>query len=450
VLCYLLERGPFASSLPDQSHLEWTDDNTSIYAHAVRNDLGDLSLYEWWLTSAGPVPPGDVAGVVKDRPSGASVIAPADGSYLATTGPCSERRNGNCILRIEDSFYDIRNFDQDGSFQEGTVSLRKPNSVIFTARAGFCLNPDQDPRPATYTWTDSGDRVSFDLTGGGRCAGPGFTGPWTRAPEGVIAVGSGHIELVDTGGDVLLSTTQGETGPNDWPDWSPDGTRIVFAGASTEGYDLYVMNADGTDIERITETPGDEVAPAWSPDGERILYRFDDGGEQEFRVGLATVRPDGSGVTELLGRDNEAGSETEIPDLPQWSPDGSRIAFAMYTTDDIVPYVMDADGTDPIRLRDQPGVPLAWTPDGERIVLSADGSFVSVLPDGSGERVFVEDPPAGGQLVIDWSPDGEWIAMSSPTGVGIFDGRLYLMRGDGSEIFQVGLGTEPSWRPEAR
>jgi hypothetical protein len=82
-------------------------------------------------------------------------------------------------------------------------------------------------------------------------------------------------------------------------------------------------------------------------------------------------------------------------------------------------------------------------------VLSADGSFVSVLPDGSGERVFVEDPPAGGRLVIDWSPDGEWISMSSPTGVGIFDGRLYLMRGDGSEIFQVGLGTEPSWRPEA-
>ena len=119
----------------------------------------------------------------------------------------------------------------------------------------------------------------------------------------------------------------------------------------------------------------------------------------------------------------------------------------MFTEEGIVPSVMDADGTDLVKIQDEPAVVLGWTPDGRRILLGEEQSFVSVLPDGSGKRVFVEEPPELGRLVIDWSPDGEWIAMSSPTGVEL-GGRLYLMRGDGSELFQIGLGTEPSWRPE--
>jgi hypothetical protein len=43
------------------------------------------------------------------------------------------------------------------------------------------------------------------------------------------------------------------------------------------------------------------------------------------------------------------------------------------------------------------------------------------------------------------SPDGRWIVMSPPSGLG---STLYLMRADGSELFRIGFGTEPSWRPE--
>jgi serine/threonine-protein kinase len=450
VLCYTVGVGAArqATGEPARSHIEWTDENTSIYAHAVRNDLADLSLYEWWLSSAGPVPAaeGDAA-LAKDRPAPA-VSGPRDGSYLATTGPCDDSRNGNCILHIEGSAYETRNFNSS-PFETGSVSLRKPGSVVFTPLTGFCIDRDRDARPSTNSWTENENQeVTFERTGGGRCAGPAFTAPWTRAPDGLIVLGGeGDIDLVDAGGSAVLSTRLNETRPNWGPDWSPDGTRIVFVGASTEGFDLYVMNADGTDVERITDAPGDETEPAWSPDGERIVYRFDDGGETEFRAGLATVSPDGSGLTELLGRDNgEEGQDTEVADGPIWSPDGSRIAFTMFTTGGIVPYVMDADGTHLVRLLEE-GAVLAWTPDGRRILLSKEESFISVRPDGSRERTFVEDPPEGGRLVIDWSPDGEWIAMSTPAGVEPF-ANLYLMRGDGSEIFQVGLGAEPSWRPE--
>jgi serine/threonine protein kinase/WD40 repeat protein len=451
VLCYTIQAGDSrqVTGEPARSHIEWTDENVSIYAHAVRNDLADLSLYQWWLTSSGPVPTvdGDRATVAKDPPASTSVSIPRDGSYLATTGPCASVRRGNCILHIEGSSYEIRNWDAT-PFEEGTIALQKPNRVVFDPIATFCFDAGRDTRASTNTWTESENgEVAFERTAGGRCAGPAFTGPWTRAPDGVIAVGSGgNVALVDAGGSAVQSTAQEGTSPNDWPDWSPDGTKIVFAGASTEGYDLYVMNADGTNVERITDTPGDEITPAWSPDGERILYGFDDGGGTQFRAGLATVRPDGSDVTELLGRDNGEG-QVEIPDLPVWSPDGSRIAFTMFTSGGIVPSVMDADGSDLVRLRDEPAVVLGWTPDGTRILLAADQSFISVRQDGSGERVFVEEPPELGRLVIDWSPDGEWIVMSSPTGVEL-GGRLYLMRGDGSETFQLGIGTEPSWRPE--
>ena len=87
---------------------------------------------------------------------------------------------------------------------------------------------------------------------------------------------------------------------------------------------------------------------------------------------------------------------------------------------------------------------LSWTPDGRRILISANDSFVTVRPDGSGERVFLADPPADGVLMVDWSPDGDWIVLSPPTGQA---GPIYLMRADGSQIFQVGLGSEASWRP---
>jgi len=110
------------------------------------------------------------------------------------------------------------------------------------------------------------------------------------------------------------------------------------------------------------------------------------------------------------------------------------------------PYVIDADGGGRVKLRDRPGVVLSWTPDGRRILVGGDGSFLTVRPDGSDERVFLEDPPEDGVLALDWSPDGRWIVMSPPSGLG---STLYLMRADGSQLFRIGFGTEPSWRPES-
>ena len=129
----------------------------------------------------------------------------------------------------------------------------------------------------------------------------------------------GGANVQDVGSDT-------STFPNLWPDWSPDGSRIVFAGADEDGFDLNVMNADGTGLVRLTDLPGDELYPGWSPDGTRIAFGTDDGAESDWTSSLMVVQQDGSGSVTLLTR------EQELVDTPSWSPDGRRIAFTVFSS----------------------------------------------------------------------------------------------------------------------
>ena len=449
LLCYTVVRGQFSAELPDQSHIEWTDDNSSIYAHAIRNDLGDLNLYEWWLTSSGPVLPSGGPIAQKDPPIGVAGMRLQDGIYLvAPPNGCAGFDGETCAMDLDGETYRIVFTNTPTETAEiGDLLLQKPDAIVFSPTAGYCFQGEQfgPPRnalPATYRWSGGGDTFTFERTKGGKCAGPQklHRSPvtWTLAPDGVLAIeDGGEIELVNMAGSLVGSATETETNLNTWPDWSPDGSKIVFSGAGHD-FDLYVMNADGADLQRITQEPGDEYTPAWSPRGNRIVFGFDDGGDPHWLSGLATVSPDGSGWTELLVRDRER------VESPVWSPDGDRIAFTIFEDQGPTPYVLDPDQLDLVRLLDGPGVVLSWTPDARRILVSAHDSFVTVRPDGSGERVFLADPPSDGVLTVDWSPDGDWIVLSPPTGQ---TGPIYLMRADGSQIFQVGLGSEASWRP---
>ena len=450
ILCYTIEPGRFGRSAgePDRSHLEWTQENGLIYAHAVRNDLGDLSLYQWWLSSAGPIVPAgsDPSLSVKDPPASFGSGLP-DGSYLYlysddAGGPQVVGESGiTYAIHLEEGAYQASELGD--IYELGTTYLSKPHTIVFVPAT--C--PGNGPgvlRPVKYTWTETGAGVSWQKEGGGTCAGPQFATehPWTRAPAGQIAFESGHeIALMDAGGFIERRLTdQRETDPNVWPDWSPDGSRIVFAGASQEGYDLYTMAPDGTGSERITDEPGDEIMPSWSPDGTRIAFAFDDLGEPDFETGIVVVGPSGGAPAEVATRQNE------LVESPIWSPDGTRIAFTVFSEngDRPVAYVMDADGRDLVEVR-QEAVALSWTPDGKRIVLSAYGSLLAVRPDGTGDRVILKYPPENGRLVLDWSPDGRWIVMTDPYNSAT--NNVYLMRSGGGEQFLVGSGSEPSWRP---
>jgi TolB protein len=98
-------------------------------------------------------------------------------------------------------------------------------------------------------------------------------------------------------------------------DWSPDGKQILFV---TDGSAIRAMNADGTDVRELRRSENDAVSvssPRWSPDGQRIAYtRYDASGAD-----LYVMQANGSEVKRLTS-DSQSFS-------PSWSPDGSRIAF---------------------------------------------------------------------------------------------------------------------------
>ncbi|MFW6085446.1 MAG: FIMAH domain-containing protein [Gemmatimonadota bacterium] len=196
-----------------------------------------------------------------------------------------------------------------------------------------------------------------------------------------------------------------EAGSDDLaPVVSPEGTRIVFRSNRGGGDDLFTMNADGSEVERLTDDAAGESAGAWSPDGGRIAFGSDRAGDPDIYV----VDADGSGLTRLT--DDAAATN----DDPAWSPDGTRIAFMSDRSGDLTGdvWLMDADGTDQVRLTTTDGVDdgPAWFPDGTRIAFRSnrDGQYeIYTAPaDGSGAPVRLTNDAAQ-DFSPDWSPTGD-------------------------------------------
>jgi Tol biopolymer transport system component len=191
------------------------------------------------------------------------------------------------------------------------------------------------------------------------------------------------------------------------PAWSADGERIVFQRdfEPVQGevdYDLFTIKADGSRETKLTNSPGDdEVEPNWSPDGRRIAFVSDRDGV------IYTIRPDGSGVRRLTFTENV------FDYRPNWSPDGRMIAFQSSTGDgfpDI--FTMPANG-------------------GDRTLLASSDSF--------------DGHPA-------WAPDGRQIAFASDRDG---DPEVFTMRADGSHPVNLTQNQEvfdaaPDWQPLRR
>ncbi|MFN2572767.1 MAG: BamA/TamA family outer membrane protein [Gemmatimonadales bacterium] len=111
------------------------------------------------------------------------------------------------------------------------------------------------------------------------------------------------------------------------PQWSPDGTQLVFTGFANGFTDLYIINRDGTGLRRLTNDRFADLHPAWSPDGNTIAFVTDRGGDTDFdllrfsNLRIALYHLD-TGTIELLGN-MDAGKNIN----PAWAPDGRSLAF---------------------------------------------------------------------------------------------------------------------------
>ncbi|MDE0298699.1 MAG: hypothetical protein OXN17_08715 [Candidatus Poribacteria bacterium] len=155
--------------------------------------------------------------------------------------------------------------------------------------------------------------------------------------------------------------------------------RIVFTFWKHGDGEVYVMDADGRNRENLTNHPGYDFDPDWSPDGTKIA--FGSGRNDVFQIYVM----DADGENQMRLTDGPRQKRE-----PDWSPDGSKIAF---TVDDGVSHigVMDADGKNRVRLENRASEP-SWSPDGRQIAFATsrngDHEIFVIGADGQGlERV---------------------------------------------------------------
>ncbi len=267
------------------------------------------------------------------------------------------------------------------------------------------------------TWSPDGERIAFDSDRVDTDRGDDLprNDIFTMAPDG------GSLEQLTSDGSNFDAA------------WSPDGREIVYGsgnpGDAAQG--IYVMDSsDGTLLRRLTDTgSGDlDLAPRFSPDGSRVVFtrvRFGSTPPgQDWRVAgetsaLFVVDADGSHLRRLTSWGIRAGDA-------DWSPDGTSIVFETNFThlgNGPSVYVVRPDGSGLENLTDDHGTTgvgrfaalrfehsfdPAWSPDGQRIVFGhgrlAAGTFteglMTMAPDGSG-RAYVS-PDVAAEHQADW------------------------------------------------
>ena len=223
------------------------------------------------------------------------------------------------------------------------------------------------------------------------------------------SAGNFDIWVMDADGSnkVQLTTNPGWDGH---PDWSPDGTKIMYVARTDWSYDIWVMDPDGSNKVQLTTEPGFEYAPDWSPDGSKIAFGADYDSDPDTRDDIWVMNADGTNPVRLT-------TDPEQDVNPSWSPDGTKIAFESYRGSQWEVWVMNADGTNQAQLTNDPvaaGGP-EWSPDGTKI---AFGSFFSNncdvwVMDTDGSNLIQVTTHEYNDVDIGWSPDGKKIVYAS-------------------------------------
>jgi TolB protein len=229
------------------------------------------------------------------------------------------------------------------------------------------------------------------------------------------------------------------------PVWSPDGRHIAF----TSGRDntmmnyidtnIYVMDAEGSNIKQLTGAGHEDAGPDWSPNGKKIAYVSKDTFTSEGNLlenptwNIYLIDVDGSNEIQLT---NDPPNELEVA----WSPDGTQLAFISDRNGhDFDIYVMNVDGSDVVQVTNDAGNEFgpAWSPDSSQIAFNSDhnGNVQLFVMNADGSDIAQLTSDKSNSAYAAWSPDGTRIVFESDRDTG--DANIYVMNADGSNVIQL-------------
>ncbi len=307
---------------------------------------------------------------------------------------------------------------------DGSGIIRLTNNVVtdngpIWSHDGtkIAFNSNRDGVNVIYIMNADGTGITRLLNTAELSYAPSWSPDDTKIVFAGVRNGAEEINIVNIDGSDEIRLT----GPgNESPDWSPDGTKIVFASYrnGNTSPEIYVMNADGTNQTRLTDSSGANFWPRWSPDGTKIVFMSSRTDNYE----IYTMNADGTNQTRLT---NTSGLNLN----PNWSPDGTKIVFASTRDGNYEIYTMNADGTNQTNITNNSKLDL--DPDWIGIDTIAPNTSITANPTNpsnlnTASFSFVSTEPGTFECQID---GGSYSACTSP--------KSYSSLADGSHTFNV-------------
>jgi Tol biopolymer transport system component len=208
--------------------------------------------------------------------------------------------------------------------------------------------------------------------------------------------------------------------------------------------EIYIINADKTGLQQITNRPGRDAGPSWSPDAKQIAFYTHYDNQNTWSI--FKMKANGDSIVRLT---NTAGV---FDSSPHWSPIEPKIIFSREYPPNFNAeiWTMDTNGTNLVRIVEN-GLGGEWSPDGSQIVYASeqDGDFEIYVMNNNGSGLVKLTDNEAADYWPSWSSDGEWIVFQSDRDS---DMEIYKMKKDGSLqtrlTYSPGLDGDGDWSPE--